>query len=88
VDRMRRLVCEYYDGFSFGRMVKQFPDMRGTLTDLLIGDLFDGRVDKVWEPLESMYPAGKTQPVGWNAGTPAAAAPDKRNELTLPEGVH
>jgi len=88
VDRMRRLVCEYYDGFSFGRMVRKFPDMRGTLTDLLIGDLFDGRVDTVWEPLESMYPAGKTQPVGWNAGTPAAAAPDKRNELTLPEGVH
>jgi len=85
---MRRLVCEYYDGFSFGRMVRKFPDMRGTLTDLLIGDLFDGRVDTVWEPLESMYPAGKTQPVGWNAGTPAAAAPDKRNELTLPEGVH
>ena len=23
VDRMRRLVCEYYDGFSFGQFVKQ-----------------------------------------------------------------
>jgi flavin-dependent dehydrogenase len=88
VDRMRRLVCEYYDGFSFGSMIKQFPEMRGTLTDLLIGDLFDGRVDKVWAPLESMYPAGKTLPLGWNAGTPAADAPDKRNELVLPEGVH
>jgi len=87
VDRMRRLVCEYYDGFSFGRMIKQFPEMRGTLTDLLIGDLFDDRVDKVWAPLESMYPAGKTLPLGWNAGTPAADAPDKRNELVLPEGV-
>jgi flavin-dependent dehydrogenase len=86
VDRMRRLVCEYYDGFSFGRMIKQFPEMRGTLTDLLIGDLFDGRVDKVWEPLESMYPAGKRQPVGWNAGTPAASVPEKANELVLPDG--
>ena len=63
VDRMRRLVCEYYDGFSFGRMIKQYPEMRGTVTDLLIGDLFDGRVDKVWAPLESLYPADKTVPL-------------------------
>ena len=32
--------CEYYDGFSFGRFVKQHPDHKGHLTDLLIGDLF------------------------------------------------
>ena len=25
VDRMRRLVCEYYDGFSFGRMIRAVP---------------------------------------------------------------
>ena len=86
VDRMRRLVCEYYDGFSFGRMIKQYPEMRGTITDLLIGDLFDGRVDKVWAPLESLYPADKTAPLPWNAGTPAAAVPEKANELTLPDG--
>jgi moderate conductance mechanosensitive channel len=48
VDRMRRLVCEYYDGFSFGKFVRSTPDLRGTLTDLLIGDLFTDRVDKVW----------------------------------------
>ena len=59
VDRMRRLVCEYYDGFSFGNMVTQYPELRGTLTDLLIGDLFTDRVDKVWEPLESLVPAGQ-----------------------------
>jgi hypothetical protein len=67
-------------------MVKQYPEMRGTITDLLIGDLFDGRVDKVWGPLESLYPADKTVPLPWNAGTPAAAVPDKANELTLPDG--
>ena len=43
VDRMRRLVCEYYDGFSFGRFVKSFPHLRGKVTDLLIGDLFTDR---------------------------------------------
>ena len=29
------------------------------MTDLLIGDLFTDRVDKVWAPMESLYPAGK-----------------------------
>jgi hypothetical protein len=67
-------------------MIKQYPEMRGTITDLLIGDLFDGRVDKVWAPLESLYPADKTVPLPWNAGTPAAAVPEKANELTLPDG--
>jgi flavin-dependent dehydrogenase len=86
VDRMRRLVCEYYDGFSFGAMVKQYPDMRGPLTDLLIGDLFDARVDKVWAPLESLYEPGKTTIPTWKQGTQAQDAPDKANELMLPEG--
>src|SRR5438874_920550 len=38
VDRMRRLVCEYYDGFSFGNFVRHYPHLKGTVTDLLIGD--------------------------------------------------
>src|SRR6188508_610354 len=71
VDRMRRLVCEYYDGFSFGSMVRRYPEMRGTLTDLLIGDLFTDRVDKVWQPLESLYAPGKSPIPKWDAGTPA-----------------
>jgi flavin-dependent dehydrogenase len=87
VDRMRRLVCEYYDGFSFGAMIRQFPEMRGTLTDLLIGDLFHDRVDKVWAPLESLYASGKKPIPTWDAGTPAAEAGDKANELVLPEGL-
>src|SRR5262249_54854841 len=65
VDGMRRLVCEYYDGFSFGKFVRAYPHLKGTVTDLLIGDLFTDRVDKVWEPLESLYPPGKTRPTPW-----------------------
>jgi flavin-dependent dehydrogenase len=87
VDRMRRLVCEYYDGFSFGGMVKQYPDMRGPLTDLLIGDLFDPKVDKVWAPLESLYEPGKTAIPTWKQGTPAQDAPEKANELILPKDL-
>jgi flavin-dependent dehydrogenase len=85
VDRMRRLVCEYYDGFSFGGMIRQFPEMRGTLTDLLIGDLFNDRVDTVWAPLESLYKEGKKPIPAWDAGTPAIQAEGKANELILPE---
>ena len=87
VDRMRRLVCEFYDGFSFGRFVKKYPHLRGTVTDLLIGDLFTDRVDQVWQPLESLYPEGRTPPPGWFTGTPAEQATAKANELTLPEGA-
>jgi flavin-dependent dehydrogenase len=87
VDRMRRLVCEYYDGFSFGTFVRSFPHLRNTVTDLLIGDLFTDRVDSVWQPMESLYPPDKRPVPAWNAGTPQDAAPEKANELVLPEGV-
>ena len=86
VDRMRRLVCEYYDGFSFGNFVRHYPDLQGTVTDLLIGDLFNTRVDKVWQPMESLYPPDKTPIPSWNAGAPQDAAPQKANELVLPDG--
>ena len=86
VDRMRRLVCEYYDGFSFGNFVRQYPALRGTVTDLLIGDLFTDRVDKVWGPMESLYPPDKRPISSWKAGVIPDAVPEKANELVLPEG--
>jgi flavin-dependent dehydrogenase len=85
VDRMRRLVCEYYEGFSFGRFVKRFPHLQGTVTDLLIGDLFTDRVDQVWGPMDSLN-GHKAAIPPWNAGVPAAESTDKANELFLPEG--
>jgi flavin-dependent dehydrogenase len=87
VDRMRRLVCEYYDGFSFGKFVKTFPHLKGIVTDLLIGDLFDDRVDEVWGPLESLYVSDKKPIPPWTAEAPTDAAANKVNELYLPEGV-
>lgn len=84
IDRMRRLVCEYYDGFSFGNFIKSFPELRGTVTDLLIGDLFTDKVDKVWKPMESLYPAGKSAPQSWDKGE--AGTGEKQNELILPGG--
>ena len=54
MDRMRRLVCEYYDGFSFGQFVRRHPHFKGHLTDLLIGDLFKNSVDEVFGPMDAM----------------------------------
>ncbi|PYR54990.1 MAG: NAD(P)/FAD-dependent oxidoreductase [Acidobacteria bacterium] len=85
VDRMRRLVCEYYAGFSFGNFVRQHPDLRGTLTDLLIGDLFTNRVDRVWAPMEAMYPENKHKIPAWDAGIRVDEAIGKANELLLPD---
>jgi flavin-dependent dehydrogenase len=87
VDRMRRLVCEYYDGFNFGKFVRAFPHLKGTLTDLLIGDLFTDRVDEVWAPLESLYPPDKQGIPAWTDQAPPEVAANKVNELFLPEGT-
>jgi flavin-dependent dehydrogenase len=54
VDRIRRLVCEYYDGMSFGRFVKKHPHLKGTVTDVLIGDVFDDDVDVLWPLMDDM----------------------------------
>jgi flavin-dependent dehydrogenase len=86
VDRMRRLVCEYYDGFNFGNFIRKFPDLKGTVTDLLIGDLFEDRVDNVWGPLESLYPPGKKPIASWTAEAPPEVTANKVNELFLPSG--
>jgi flavin-dependent dehydrogenase len=88
VDRMRRLVSEYYDGFSFGNFVRHYPELRGTVTDLLIGDLFTDRVDKVWGPMESLYPPGKPSIPAWNASPRPEDVDDQPRvrELSLPEG--
>jgi flavin-dependent dehydrogenase len=89
VDRMRRLVCEYYNGFSFGGFVRRYPHLQGTVTDLLIGDLFTDRVDKVWQPMESMYEPGRASIPSWREGIPPDRAEhkeDKVNQLVLPDG--
>jgi len=86
IDRMRRLVCEYYDGFSFGQFVKTFPNLKGIITDLLIGDLFTERVDQAWQPMETLYGPEKQPIQPWsNAPSPEVAA-NKLNELYLPAG--
>jgi flavin-dependent dehydrogenase len=86
VDRMRRLVCEYYDGFSFGNFVRTYPQLKGLVTDLLIGDLFTDKVDAVWGPMESLYPPDKRSIPTWTDQAPTEIAANKVNELFIPEG--
>jgi flavin-dependent dehydrogenase len=54
MERMRRLVCEYYDGFSFGRFVRRHPHLKGYVTDVLIGDVFKPEVDVLWPLIDEM----------------------------------
>ena len=54
MDRIRRLVCEFYDGLSFGRFVKKHPHLKGVVTDVLIGDVFKDDVDVLWPLMDDM----------------------------------
>jgi flavin-dependent dehydrogenase len=87
IDRMRRLVCEYYAGFSFGAMMRQYPELRGAITDLLIGDLFRGDVDRVWGPMESLYEPGRAPIPAWTTGRPARRSGGDEIEIVLPDGT-
>jgi hypothetical protein len=74
-------VCDITTG-SAGAFVRR-TDLRGTVTDLLIGDLFTDRVTKC-DPMESMYPPERNRsaimPARRRRRRPAA------NELTVPDG--
>lgn len=49
IERMRALVYAFYNqGFSFGRLIREFPDVRGRLTDCLIGDLFEDKFSSLF----------------------------------------
>ncbi len=54
MDRMRRLVVEFYDGFNFGRFIKRNPHLKGPITDLLIGDMFRDELDVINAPMDEM----------------------------------
>jgi flavin-dependent dehydrogenase len=51
MDRLKKFVCIYYDGFNFGYFIRKFPHMKRHVTDLLIGNVFKDALDEVWDPL-------------------------------------
>ena len=68
MDRMRNLVCQFYDGLNFGQFVRQHPGRKGLITDVLIGDIFKPDVDALWPLMEGMKAAEMAAPAGPAAG--------------------
>jgi flavin-dependent dehydrogenase len=54
LDRMRRLVCAFYDGLNFGKLVRRYPEKKNLITDILVGNLFKDEVDELWPLLEEL----------------------------------
>jgi flavin-dependent dehydrogenase len=63
LDRMRKLVCAFYDGLNFGRFVRDNPDRKPLLTDILIGDIFKGEIDELWPLLDAQRTEAIAAPV-------------------------
>lgn len=66
MDRMRRLVCAFYDGLNFGKLVRNHPDKKGLITDVLIGNLFKDEIDDLWPLVEDQL--AEQQKVGPEPG--------------------
>lgn len=64
MERMRRLVCEFYDGLNFGRFVRENQDHKGLVTDVLIGDLFKPDIDELWPLMDAMKATADPTPAG------------------------
>jgi flavin-dependent dehydrogenase len=53
-DRMRQLVCAFYEGFSFAKFLRQHPRYSGHVISMLIGDIFKDELDEMFEPMRAM----------------------------------
>jgi flavin-dependent dehydrogenase len=54
MDRMRNLVCAFYDGLNFGRLVRKYPEKKNLITDVLVGNLFSDEIDQLWPLIEEL----------------------------------
>ncbi|OUW18903.1 MAG: alkylhalidase [Opitutales bacterium TMED158] len=55
IETMRSLVYAFYDNdFSFGKLIRKHGDLRGTLTDCLIGDLVDKDYSKLMDAIDGI----------------------------------
>jgi flavin-dependent dehydrogenase len=74
IENMRKLVYAFYDtNFSFGRMLKAYPEHRGRLTDSLIGDLFERDFTELYTAMSEFAQLPEPLPHG-RAPVPVAAA--------------
>lgn len=55
IENMRKLVYAFYDAnFSFAKVIRSHPHLRGNLTDCLIGDLFDKEYQELFGAIGAM----------------------------------
>jgi hypothetical protein len=71
MDRMRRLVCEFYDGLNFGQFVRRHGDRKGLVTDMLIGDLFKDEIDDLWPLMDELKAEQAAPTVARESASPA-----------------
>jgi flavin-dependent dehydrogenase len=86
MERMRRLLCEYYNGFNIGRFARRYPHLKGPITDLLIGDLFSDHVDQIWEPIESLREPNSPSIPPWDGHRASGASKGKISDPIVPVG--
>jgi flavin-dependent dehydrogenase len=73
IETMRKLVYAFYDTeFSFGRLSRSYPQVRGRLTDCLIGDLFDKDYEELFAAVGEF--AALPKPLSYGRAQIAAAA--------------
>jgi flavin-dependent dehydrogenase len=72
LDRMRKLVCAFYDGLNFGRFVRRHGELKPLITDILIGDIFNPEIDRLWPPLEAMLAEDAEDAAGGRADAAAS----------------
>ncbi len=73
METMRSLVYAFYDeGFSFGKLVRKHGDLRGTLTDCLIGDLVDKDYGPLMEAIGGLASLPEALPYGRTAAKSSA----------------
>lgn len=64
VENMRKLVYAFYDpNFSFGQVMKKYPDAAGAITDCLSGDV-NKDFSKLWSQIREFVPLPDDLPYG------------------------
>ena len=64
VENMRKLVYAFYDpNFSFGKVIKKYPDAAGEITDCLSGDV-NKDFTQLWKWISEFVPLPDDLPVG------------------------
>ena len=72
---VRKLVAAFYtNSFSFGRFMREHPEHRGNLTDLLIGRIFHDQAGRIFQDMDPWIAAAEAGQSEGPAGSPGESA--------------